>query len=152
MKKPSRFYFARGLVLAGAIVMMLSLGCKSGEPSGGSDGTCSGGSVEMTQINSGHSCSAFEMPTVTMKALTLPCLEKNASPVVTCSGSPNQWQNCKFIAFEFKELSLLSPITFEGEFKCGSDPAMVATFDPNQIPGKASPDTLPLIEVDFVVP
>ena len=88
MNELSRFRIARGWVLAGAIVMLLSLGCKSGEPSGGSDGTCSGGSVEMTQINSGHSCSAFEMPTVTMKALTLPCPEKNASQTGDCYSPP----------------------------------------------------------------
>ena len=144
----------RGLVVASAIGMMLSLGCKSGEPSGGSDGACSGGTVEMVQIYSGHSCSAIDMPTVTMEASTLNCpvVKRPASSIaMDCSGSASEWERCKFYSFEFTGLSLLSPVTFEGAFHCGSDPALIAQFSPNQIPGKANPPPTE-IEVDFVVP
>ena len=71
MNESSRSHVVRGMVVASAIGMMLSLGCPSGEPSGGSGGSCSGGSVRMIQMNSGHSCSASEMPTIKMSGGTL---------------------------------------------------------------------------------
>ena len=153
MNELSRFRIARGLVIAGAIGMMLSLGCKSGEPSGGSDGACTGGSVRMTQVNSGPSCAEDQKPTVTMTGSVLGCSVKTPSSpiVVDCSGPPGNYQNCTFESFEFNGISLLSPVTFEGEFRCGTNPAMIAEFTPNQIPGKTSPDPIPDIDVVFVV-
>ena len=154
MNVRNRSHRVRGLVIASAVGMMLSLGCPSGEPSGGSDGSCSGGSVRMTPKTSGHSCAASELPTITMRGSTLPCPTKSPASkiVVSCSGSSGDYRDCTFDAFDFTGLSLLSPITFEGEFVCGSNSALEARFSPNGIPGKASPDPIPLVEVYFVVP
>ena len=153
MNESSRSHIVRGLVVAGAIGMMLSLGCPSGEPSGGSGGSCSGGSVTMIQMNSGHDCPASEKPTISMTGSTLSCpLKSPASPImVSCSGSPGAYQNCKFDEFDFTGLSLLSPTTFAGEFVCGTETARPAVFTPNEVTATASPDPLQQIDVEFTM-
>ena len=107
----------------------------------------------MIQMNSGHSCSASEMPTIKMSGGTLSCPPKQADSqiVVRCSGTSGAYQNCKFDEFDFTGLSLLSPTTFTGEFVCGTETARPAVFTPNQVTATASPDPLPEIDVEFTM-
>ena len=107
----------------------------------------------MTQMNSGHDCSASDMPTIKISGVTMNCPSKSAGSqiVVRCSGGSGAYQHCKFDAFDFTGLSLSSPTTFTGEFICGTETARPAVFTPNQVTATASPDLPPEIDVEFTM-